>query len=54
MHENLSASTRTFKPNTRGAELVSDLKMASKNIFIKYKGNALSAGSSQTLLIKTE
>ena len=40
-HENLSAGTRTFKPNTRGAELVSDLKMVSKNVFTKYKGNAL-------------
>ena len=42
-HENLSAGTRTFKPNTRGAELVSDLKMVSNNIFTKYKGNALSS-----------
>lgn len=42
-HENLSAGTRTFKPNTRGAELVSDLKMVSKNVFTKYKGNALSS-----------
>ena len=41
-HENLSAGTRTFKPNTRGAELVSDLKIVSKNIFTKSKGNALS------------
>jgi nicotinamidase-related amidase len=42
-HENLSAGTRTFKPNTRGAELVSDLKIASKNVFTKFKGNALSS-----------
>ena len=42
-HENLSAGTRTFKTNTRGAELVSDLKMVSENIFTKYKGNALSS-----------
>ncbi|MDL2262473.1 cysteine hydrolase [Bacteroidales bacterium OttesenSCG-928-I21] len=42
-HENLSDGTRTFKPNTRGAELVSDLKIVSKNIFTKYKGNALSS-----------
>ena len=26
-HNNLSAGTRTFKPNTRGAELVSDMKI---------------------------
>jgi nicotinamidase-related amidase len=42
-HENLSAGTRTFKPGTRGAELAPDLKMASMNVFTKYKGNALSS-----------
>ena len=42
-HENLSAGTRTFKSNTRGAELVSDLKIVSENVFTKYKGNALSS-----------
>lgn len=42
-HENLSPGTRTFKPNTPGAEFVSDLKMVSKNIFTKYKGNALTS-----------
>jgi nicotinamidase-related amidase len=41
-HENLSAGTRTFKPDTHGSELVPDLKIVSKNIFTKYKGNALS------------
>jgi nicotinamidase-related amidase len=42
-HNNLSAGTRTFKPDTNGAELVSDLKMVSKNIFTKSKGNALTS-----------
>lgn len=42
-HENLSAGTRTFKHNTRGAELVPDLKIVSENVFTKYKGNALSS-----------
>lgn len=42
-HENLSDSTRTFRPDTRGAELVSDLKIVSRNVFTKYKGNALSS-----------
>ncbi len=41
-HENLSAGTRTFKHGTYGAELAPDLKMASQNIFTKYKGNVLS------------
>lgn len=40
-HENLSDGTRTFKPNTYGAELASDLNIVSKNIFTKYKGNVL-------------
>jgi len=40
-HENLSAGTRTFKPDTHGAELASDLKIVSKHIFTKSKGNAL-------------
>jgi len=42
-HENLSSGTRTFKPGTRGAELTSDLKIVSKNVFTKYKGNALTS-----------
>ncbi len=42
-HENLSDGTRTFKPNTRGAELVPDMKIASTNIFTKSKGNALTS-----------
>ena len=42
-HENLSDGTRTFKPNTHGAELVSDMKMASSNIFTKCKTNALTS-----------
>lgn len=42
-HENLSAGTRTFKPDTYGAELAPDLKMVSKNVFTKFKGNALTS-----------
>ena len=42
-HENLSPGTRTLKPNTRGAELVPELKLVSKNIFTKYKTNALTS-----------
>ena len=42
-HENLSAGTRTFKPNTRGSELAPDLKIVSENIFTKCKGNALTS-----------
>ena len=42
-HENLSPGTRTFKPGTRGAELVPDMKIVSNNIFLKTKGNALTS-----------
>ncbi len=42
-HNNLSAGTRTFKPDTRGAELVPDMHVVSDNIFIKSKGNALTS-----------
>ena len=53
-HENLSDGTRTFKPNTRGAELASDLKMVSKNVFTKYKGNALSSEAFADYVNKNE
>lgn len=43
-HENLSAGTRTFRPDTRGAEFVSDLKIVSENIFTKHRANALTSG----------
>ena len=42
-HYNLSDGTRTFKPNTRGSELVPELKLVSTNIFEKSKGNALTS-----------
>lgn len=42
-HNNLSAGTRTFKPDTHGAELVPDLKMVSEHVFLKTKGNALTS-----------
>jgi len=53
-HENLSAGTRTFKPNTRGAELVSDMKIVSKNIFTKFKGNALTSEEFADFISKNE
>ncbi len=42
-HNNLSAGTRTFKPDTCGEELVADMKIVSENIFTKTKGNALTS-----------
>ena len=43
-HNNLSAGTRTFKPDTKGAELVSEMKVVSDHIFVKTKANALTSG----------
>ena len=42
-HNNLSAGTRTFKPNTQGAELVPELDVVSDFIFVKSKSNALTS-----------
>lgn len=42
-HENLSSGTRTFKPGTHEAELVSDMKIVSDNIFTKCRANALTS-----------
>lgn len=42
-HNNLSVGTRTFKPGTRGAELVPELKVVSDHIFTKSKSNALTS-----------
>lgn len=53
-HENLSDGTRTFKPNTRGAAFVSELKMASNNVFTKYKGNALTSEQFADFIRKNE
>ena len=42
-HNNLSAGTRTFKPGTRGAELVPEMNVVSEHIFAKTKSNALTS-----------
>ena len=42
-HNNITASTRTFKPGTRGEELVPELKVVSDHIFVKTKSNALTS-----------
>ena len=53
-HENISGGTRTFKPNTRGADLASDLNVVSTNVFTKYKGNALTSGEFTDFITKNE
>ena len=42
-HENLSAGSKLFLPNTVGAELATDLEVVSKNIFLKTKSNSLTS-----------
>ena len=42
-HNNISAGTRTFKPDSKGAELAPELEVVSDNIFIKTKANALTS-----------
>jgi nicotinamidase-related amidase len=53
-HYNLSDGTRTFKPGTRGAELVPNLKIASENVFTKSKGNALTSEEFADFISKNE
>ncbi len=53
-HENLSAGTRNFKPNTYGSELASDMRVVSENVFTKYKGNALSCEELVDFINKNE
>lgn len=53
-HYNLSAGTRTFKPDTHGAELAPDLKVVSEHIFLKTKGNALTSEEFAAFLSENE
>ncbi len=42
-HENITDGTRTFKPGTKGAELVPELRVVSDHVFVKTKSNALTS-----------
>jgi len=53
-HENLSAGTRTLKPDTHGSELASDLKIVSDNVFTKSKANALTSEEFTDFIRKNE
>ena len=53
-HEYLSDTMKKFKPNTKGAELVPDLKIVSKNIFTKNVLNACSSGEFMDFVDKNE
>ena len=49
-HNNITDGTRTFKPDSKGAELVPELEVVSDNIFIKTKSNALTSESFSTFI----
>lgn len=49
-HNNLSVGTRTFKPDTHGAELVPEMKIVSEHIFTKTRGNALTSEDFATFI----
>ena len=53
-HNNITAGTRTFKPGTRGEELVSELKVVSDNIFVKTKSNALTSEAFSSFIAGNE
>ena len=42
-HNNITAGTRTFKPDTKGEDLVPELSVVSDHIFVKTKANALTS-----------
>ena len=51
-HNNITADTRTFKPGTRGEELVPELKVVSDNIFVKTKNNALTSEAFAAFIVE--
>ena len=53
-HNNLSEGTRTFKPNTKGAELVPEMKIVSGNNFLKTQGNALTSKDFATFIAENK
>jgi nicotinamidase-related amidase len=50
-HNNITASTRTFKPGTKGEELVPEMKVVSDNIFVKTKSNALTSEAFSAFIV---
>ena len=49
-HNNLSPGTRTFKLDSKGAELVPELKIVSNKVFVKTKANALTSEEFSTYI----
>lgn len=53
-HNNITAGTRTFKPDTKGAEFVPELSVISEHIFVKTKANALTSEAFKTFISENE
>ena len=53
-HNNLSAGTRTFKPGTRGEDLVAEMKIVSDHIFTKSKSDALTSEAFADFIAQNE
>lgn len=53
-HYNLSSGTRTFKPDTLGSQLASDLNVVSNHVFTKSKGNVLTSEGFADFIQKNE
>ena len=53
-HNNITDGTRTFKPDTKGAELVSELSVVTNHIFVKTKANALTSEEFTTFISENE
>ena len=49
-HHNITAATRTFKPGSKGEELVPEMKVVSDNIFVKTECTALTSGAFSALM----
>jgi len=53
-HNNITSGARTFKPGSKGAELVPELLVVSDNIFVKTKASALTSEEFLQYICKNE
>ena len=53
-HENVTPASRTFRPGTKGAALVPELRVVSDNVFVKTKSNALSSEDFAAFIAREE
>jgi len=53
-HNNITAGTRTFKPGSKGEELVPEMNVVSDNIFVKTKASALTSEKFASFIAQNE